>query len=884
MAVTVFVNRVRELDVLQQAFADAADGRSRTLIVEGESGIGKTTLIERFLSGLDDAHVVRASGDATETDIEFALADQFLRAAHARVAVLGEGHLAVGVELLEVLSRETVSVAFVDDAHLADAASLRALLFAARRLTGCRALVILAVRSAAVLADGWTKLAAVLRVAELGSDDVLTLAGALGFGVTADAASRLREHTGGNPLHVRAVLHALGDEEAWQHEPRPLPAPRSYAELVRERLGRCAPAVADLLSAAAVIGVRAPLHLAAALASLDAPLDVVDAACETEMVEFDGSALSFTHPLARAAVYDALPAARRAALNVRAASLVPDTHAALRHRVEAATLPDPSLVADLEAHAREERARGAWSGAIESLIAASRLSPDPGERERLALDAIEATMYSGDGAAARRLASGAEFADGPRRDSVLAYLAIFAGDVAEAQRLLTRAWRGDRRSAVIAMRTAFLAASRLRGGSAVEWAERAVALAPDDRGLGLLVAPSLAIGKSYSGDRAGAHAALDRWLDDPLTPERAGGYILLAIKGFLLLAEGDIFGARAAFETSAAESLRRGLLVVAALSLSGLTRVRYLAGEWDDAVVAGERAIALAVESDDQWVIAQAHWRAGLVPAARGDLAVAAAHVEAIAQQTPTFERHIAASLVAAAGLAAARERPADVVEALDRLEALGGDGVHDPAFLPYQGLKAHALVDLGRGEAWIAGALESARRRANPVLEAQLTHAGARLAFARGEAGAALESLVRARSLLEPLGVPYELALVELTEGQVRRRVGERRAAASLLTAAHARLLGCRAAPAVKRCEQELTACGLAPAARSSRDYAALTPQELAVARLVVSGMTNREVSGELMISTKTVEFHLGKIYAKLKLRSRSELRARARADEIGL
>ena len=73
---------------------------------------------------------------------------------------------------------------------------------------------------------------------------------------------------------------------------------------------------------------------------------------------------------------------------------------------------------------------------------------------------------------------------------------------------------------------------------------------------------------------------------------------------------------------------------------------------------------------------------------------------------------------------------------------------------------------------------------------------------------------------------MPYELALVELTEGQIRRRVGERRAAAETLTAAHARLIACRAEPALKRCEHELAACGLAPSARSTRDYAALTPR----------------------------------------------------------
>ena len=99
--------------------------------------------------------------------------------------------------------------------------------------------------------------------------------------------------------------------------------------------------------------------------------------------------------------------------------------------------------------------------------------------------------------------------------------------------------------------------------------------------------------------------------------------MLLAIKGNLLLAEGDLAAARRAFETSARESLSEGLLVVSALSLSGLTRVEYLSGAWDNAVVSAERAIALAVESDDRWVTAQAHWSASFVHSARGEWPVA---------------------------------------------------------------------------------------------------------------------------------------------------------------------------------------------------------------------------------------------------------------------
>ena len=186
--------------------------------------------------------------------------------------------------------------------------------------------------------------------------------------------------------------------------------------------------------------------------------------------------------------------------------------------------------------------------------------------------------------------------------------------------------------------------------------------------------------------------------------------------------------------------------------------------------------------------------------------------------------------------------------------------------------------------EAFVERGLALARSRENPLLVARLTHARAKLEFARQRPEPAVESFEQTRALIEPLGMPYELALTELAHGQVLRRTGERRAAAAVLMRAQATLSRLQANPALQRCENELAACGLSPSARKSRDYSALTPQEVAVSRLVVSGMTNREVSEELMLSTKTVEFHLSNIYTKLGVRSRSELRARARANELAI
>ena len=894
--------------MLHDAFVEASAGQLRVLVVEGEGGIGKTTLVDRFLAELPAPRVLRASGDESESHMPFAMVDQLLRAEGRRSDALRPGrHLAAGLELLECISGDPddTCVVLVDDAHLIDAESLRALLFAARRLVGSRVLVVLVVRGSAseALPQGWHKLAdgstgALLTVGPLAPAQISALGSALGVDMTPEAAGRLWEHTRGNPLHARAVLRELPDDASWQHEPRLLPVPKSYAQLVRERLDRCSDAVVSLVQAAAVLGARAPAHTVIELASVGHPLETLDDAIETGLVRLDerggGASVEFSHPLTRAAIYDALPTARRAALNTTAAQIVDEPGAAMRHRVEAATVVDEALTADLESHAHVEMSRGAWSSAVSSLIAASRLSPVPAARERLALEAIEATMYSGDGAAARRLAEQTGFADGPGRDSVLAYLAMFAGDLETAQRMLSRAWDrrelagDDRLSATIAQRSAFLATSRLRGREAIEWAQRALALAPDDPANGLLVAPSLALGLSFTGRRDEAHAALDRWLDDLTTPTHAAGFILLALKGFLLLGEGDLRAARAAFETSAAEGLERGLLVVAALSLSGLTRVEYLAGNWDSAVVSGERALALAVESDDRWVVGQAHWTASAVPAARGEWAVADAHVRAIHEQAPTFERHIAAEAIATAGLAAAHDRPSEVLAALEPLERMEpGDGVSDPAFLPWQHLKAHALVDVGElraADRFVAWASALATERSTPLLAARIAHARGKLEFARHDVARAAACLEEARAIVEPLGMPYEQGRIELTQGQVLRRAGERRAAAATLVAAQGRFSALGAQPALQRCENELAACGLAPSARKTRDYRALTPQEQAVTRLVLSGMTNREVSEELMLSTKTIEFHLSNIYTKVGVRTRSELRARARANELAV
>jgi len=174
------------------------------------------------------------------------------------------------------------------------------------------------------------------------------------------------------------------------------------------------------------------------------------------------------------------------------------------------------------------------------------------------------------------------------------------------------------------------------------------------------------------------------------------------------------------------------------------------------------------------------------------------------------------------------------------------------------------------------------ARERGRRSMTARLARARARLEAARGFDDLAHDAFELSTETLSQISMPYELALTELAHGQFLRRRRQRRAAAELLANARDRFEAVGARPALERCERELDATGLSPHRPTGRGLERLTPQELTIARLVVAGMTNREIAGELMLSTKTVEVHLTRLYAKLEVASRTELRARARNGEF--
>ena len=340
---------------------------------------------------------------------------------------------------------------FLDDAHWADLPSLRALLFVVRRLVADRVLVVATTREHAPgLPEGLVKAAAGtqgrwLRLQPLTTEELRALAEAQGVRLSARAIQRLEAHAGGNPLYTRALLDEL-PPEAW-HRHDNLPAPRSFAAIVRRRVEACSEDAARLLEAVAVLGPRSPLAVAASLGGVEEPFDALEEASDAGLLRWvDAPPIpspAFAHPLVAAAVYDQIGPGRRAHLHALAAQLVEDEGASLRHLAAAAAGPDADLAQRLEHQAENKAAGQCMESAAMAMVSASRLSPARPEREERLLRAVDWMLAAGDAAQARAHAGEvAGFAEGARRYSIVGQLG-FARRARRGGERAVRAGVGD---------------------------------------------------------------------------------------------------------------------------------------------------------------------------------------------------------------------------------------------------------------------------------------------------------------------------------------------------------------------------------------------------------------------------------------------------------
>jgi DNA-binding CsgD family transcriptional regulator len=234
---------------------------------------------------------------------------------------------------------------------------------------------------------------------------------------------------------------------------------------------------------------------------------------------------------------------------------------------------------------------------------------------------------------------------------------------------------------------------------------------------------------------------------------------------------------------------------------------------------------------------------------------------------------------MAGTSLAFARGDWAGVVDAAEPVRAAGPPSVGGlPGVLNWRAFEADALVALGR----LSDAERALDEFAAAVPQAGLGSAVLALARCRGNLAAtrgdeteAGQAFSQARAVTTMAPMPFEVALLDLYDGRRLRRFGHGPAAIASLEEAHKSFSHLGADPFVQVCAAELAALHVPAAAPGPAAVAGLSRAELAVARLVATGLTNREVAGQLYVSVKTVEYHLRNSYMKLDITSRRALTA---------
>ena len=908
MAVEV-VGRDEELSSLSAFLDRRADEQGPiALALEGEAGIGKSTL---WRAAVEDARrrglrVLSSRPAESERGLAYAgLGDLFdgaldevlssltpPRRRALEVVLLVEDAVgrpvdqrALGVAVrsaLELLAEDGLVLA-VDDLQWLDASSASALGFALRRLTEANIVLL------------WTR-----RLGEPGQstavEDALdadriervqvgplsvgathqVLRSLLAGGLPRPTLLRLHEVSGGNPFYALELARALGSEGAIRDPTQPLPVPERLEELVSARLDGFTGVTHDALVLASADARLTPAQLAGAGIEQDA----LDPALGEHVIEVAGGTIRFTHPLLASVLYQELPASERQRAHRRLAELTEDPLARARHLALSTDVPDAQLAAQLEAAAGAAAAQGAPTVAGELGEHAVRLTP-PGNGailDRRVAAAARAHLAAGEVERGRALAAelAARAETGAGRAEAIVLLAD-GEDMPRAVPLLKQALLEPGTPA--ALRASIhqrlsLDVRFLEGlDAAEEHALAAVELAEQvgDAGLRASALGGLALIQLNAG-RPGALELADEAyrLVSGAKPSQAtadAGFSL----AHALLWSAQFERARALLETLHADWSERDERM-AAYALWYLAMVELRTGNY---VLAEQRALQ-SRQLNGPYVRDDAASPTSLFPltliaAHRGDLARARELAE---QGCRLSELHAVRLHGPLATLGTVELWSGNAAAAVDRFRVVeemtdAADGA-EPTMQLWRSEQVEALLELGlvdeaavRLDAWEAGS----RRLGRAWTLAHATRCRGLVASARGDVETAVRLFADAVEQHEAVGDPFGRARALLALGVTRRRARQKRPAREAIEQARAAFEKLGAEGWAARAREELGAIG----GRTRQE--GLTPAERRVADLVANGRTNAEVAAALFLAERTVASHLTHVYAKLGVRSRTEL-----------
>jgi DNA-binding CsgD family transcriptional regulator len=898
------LGRGKEIRLLDGMLRDVRSGRSAVFVVRGEPGIGKSTLVEGLVESATEFQTLRAHGVDSEMELPFAGLHQLCSPLLDRLPALPEpqrdalgtvfglhqgsppDRFLVGLATLTLVSEAAERgpvFCVVDDAQWLDRASAQTMAFVARRLLADRVGLVFATREPDPDLAGFPELVVSgLQPAEARA----LLASRPGAPLDKQVQDRIVEEAHGNPLALLEWRRALTAAPTARGviPPRSGPLSERIEERFRQQLEQLPPATRQflLVAAAEPVGDSALVRRAAGRLGVDAAsaLPAVDA----ELIEI-GATLRFRHPLIRTAAYQASPLAERQRAHralAEATDVDADPDRRAWHRALSTSEPDEDVAEELERSATRAQARGGSAAAAAFLERAAALTADPALRFGRDLAAARAFHNCGDLDAATRLTTTAEAL---ARDDVdhanVAYLrgtiAYASGEFADAPRLLLKAAsplevidsQEARRLYLLAVNYAVFAGRLASGCNAPDVArsvraaawpvheETAVDLFLDGFTTFVLDGPTLAVPVLNRAIARFRNSGLDMQEDGPNRHNAPAAALVcwddqqwndLTRHNVSVIRTNASFG----FLASTLNSLAYLHLMQGDLSLAS-------------------SAVAEAEAINDVTGSHYAPYHAAHLAALRGHEADARA----------VIQRTIDRALVSGQGLAyrCALSATATLFNGLGRYpDALAA--ADEAAEHPPDWWSDKALPEL----------IEAAVRCGEPQ---RATSAVERLLDATTAASTdwALGVAARTRALLadkdraEPLyqeaverlartSIRTELARAHLLYGEWLRREGRRSEAREQLRTAHEMLSSMGVGAFAERARRELMATGETVRKRTVETATELTAQEASIARLAVDGLTNPEIATQLFLSSRTVEYHLGKVFSKLGIGSRRELR----------
>ncbi|OIJ65410.1 AAA family ATPase [Streptomyces mangrovisoli] len=895
------VGRDDQLDLLRRLLAEPR-GRGTAVLVRGAPGIGKTALLAETAALAEGFghQVLRTSGAEAESDIPYAGLQLVLRPLAAGAAQLAAPHrqaldtalghaeagvpdvFLVGLAVLNLLADAAAAapvVVLVDDVQWLDDATACVLAFVARRIAGEPVLIVGAAR------DGYRS--------RLHSDEVTSVPlGPLTDGQAAQlladhaphlrptAHRRLLAEAAGNPLALTELPRAL-DASADPHVSR-LPLTERLERAFTDRLETLPDITRGLLRIAVLDDSPSLAEICRAtrlLTGLPAGTADLEPAVPARLVQVVGNEVRFEHPLIRSAIHQTMPTGVRHAAHAALAAVLDDQpDRQLRHRAAAADDPREPVAAALEDAAHRAARRGGIAAAVTALEQAAALSEIADRR-------------------AERLLRAADFA-------------VELGRPETVTRLLDQALTGPlsrrQHATVVWLRGSFDEGLHSHASGANSLTALAEEMAAQDRALALRILWSAAQLCFWSDPgpegRRRVLRAVERMELDELDPWRLaicayaapverGGYVLARARQ-VALKEGDdgrayrmlstasllVGGFDLAREFSAAGGVplrAQGRLGLLARTVGADAWSALVVGDLGAAIAATEESRRLARETSQTMMYALMTATAAKLAALRGEEESArelAEEAEGIG--LPAGARPVLATASMARGLAALGAGRFE--EAFGHLRRL-----HDPADPAFQvALRLTALGDLVDA-ATHCGRLDAVRpvvaelEQVATVTSAPVLHAELRLVRALSAADEDADPLFAA-ALRADLGAwPLIRARTRLAYGEWLRRRRRSVESRDHLRAARDMFDALGAIPWGERARRELRAAGETSRRRTPDARDRLTAHELQIVQLAADGLTNREIGQRLYLSHRTVSSHLHRIFPKLGVVSRAELRA---------